>query len=1228
MGINPAQASNDRELIRLGQLNLGKGRAATNNLTNIIDECKIDICLIQEPNTRESAVVGFPLRYTVLAKNEPRPRSAIVIANRDCNFMLLNNASCELITVAEISIRNTKFYVASIYLPPVNRGFTDEELIARIRSAVSYIPARSRLLIGGDFNAKSPVWNSAEEDRRGRLITELIEEIGLTVVNTDSAPTFNGHRGSSHIDFTAASHEILDEIADWKVEDEETLSDHSLITWNITRPNARPKTTGHSGTPRFCNKKTDWAKFDASFAASIALLEEAARECRSPGDAEAAAEMLNNNILEACRTSMPLVKQFRGSVPWWTPELTRLRATARRLRRRSQRARAEDREDRQREYREAQEIYRDTMATTRTTKWQEFCSRNSEKDPWGTAYRVIRGKRTATAAPANTRKPDGSLCSTIEESIENLLSHFFPDDLEEGDNEVQAAIRASWGRGTGGPDGPIITRQEVERALRRMSPRKAPGHDGIPSDAALRAFTCAPELITTILNLCLEHATFPSIWKVHNVKFIPKHQKQDPTDPSSFRPISLLPVMGKVLDRVIATRVEHSVRENGGFSDRQFGFVGGRSTLDAIDTVVGRIKELRARGDYCVIVSVDISGAFDNAWWPLIGWELERIDFPNNWLALTKSYFSNRTAQVTANDGSITKRGVARGCPQGSCSGPAFWKLIHQGMFRERLPAGSEVFAYADDTLLLVHARQYKELKRLTNESLRILEIWAEDAKLNFSPSKTEAVFYGKTPRQQRPTFVLGGKRIHCTDTLQYLGVAIDYRLNWQPHIKAATDKGKRVAHRIGAAARLTWGFRGPTLARVYEAAVQPAILYAAPVWAEGCKTKQHKQLLSAQRFLAVKAARAYATVSTEAALIISEITPISLVIKEQKRRRDVYKARASPQLLNQLGIQDRPVERTVDMETVVAPFDPFQVCYTLEEDTAFEVRCYTDGSRMEDGRAGAAFVVRRQHDEIETRQIKLENGSTIFQCELLAIREALGYIRQNAHAYPQISIVTDSRSVLQALQNMKRPTELQVEVWTTLREASTLSQIKLHWTKSHQGNTGNERADELAKNAAESDAAPQFSTASRALIKKLLRGKSTQEWETRWSTATTGRLTAAYIPSVATRKEIATPLDSGMTQIITGHGNFQSYLKRFGFTNEDLCTCGAPDTAQHILLSCPNEAESRSRADLKLVKDGLRWPSTMEDVTGLATESEWWAALKDFTARVTKLSTGQREAQ
>src|SRR5699024_9213273 len=121
-----------------------------------------------------------------------------------------------------------------------------------------------------------------------------------------------------------------------------------------------------------------------------------------------------------------------------------------------------------------------------------------------------------------------------------------------------------------------------------------------------------------------------------------------------------------------------------------------RSTSDAIERVVSMMKRTIRDGLIGAVISLDVAGAFDTAWWPAILLKLKRSKIPHNIWHLCSDYFSDRTAELELGGCTATKS-VSRGCPQGSACGPAFWNVLYDDVLGLKMPINCEVLAFADD---------------------------------------------------------------------------------------------------------------------------------------------------------------------------------------------------------------------------------------------------------------------------------------------------------------------------------------------------------------------------------------------------------------------------------------------------------------------------------------------------------------------------------------------------
>lgn len=282
------------------------------------------------------------------------------------------------------------------------------------------------------------------------------------------------------------------------------------------------------------------------------------------------------------------------------------------------------------------------------------------------------------------KKQDGTYTTTLEETTNLVINTLIPNSPGTYNTDPKTA---------GSYEYVPCTIEELKTALWRTSPRKAPGSDNITATIARKSLPTIKDTFCNLVNSCLSTGLFPKTWKNAEVTIIQKDKSSDPAEVKSYRPISLLPVMGKALEKIIYDRLLEETKERR--SKLQHGFCKGKSTYFAIK---GLMDWHDSRTDkYTLAVFLDISGAFDNLEWTILHQDLEKLGCSESTKAITKSYLHNRTASI--NIGGVRKTiGLAKGCPQGSIFGPVLWNATVEDLLRTELPCYAHIQAYADDS--------------------------------------------------------------------------------------------------------------------------------------------------------------------------------------------------------------------------------------------------------------------------------------------------------------------------------------------------------------------------------------------------------------------------------------------------------------------------------------------------------------------------------------------------
>jgi hypothetical protein len=160
-------------------------------------------------------------------------------------------------------------------------------------------------------------------------------------------------------------------------------------------------------------------------------------------------------------------------------------------------------------------------------------------------------------------------------------------------------------------------------------------------------------------------------------KIIPiiKPHTQNSEDVTKYRPISLLNIGEKILEKALITRIYNQMYTTEFLYRNQYGFIPQTNTTDAVMALKEFVQERYSKVEITVIVSLDVEGAFTSAWVPSVLKSLQQSSCPRNLYNLTKNYFSKRSATMETNYFKL-ERAVSRGCPQGSCLGPGMWNIF------------------------------------------------------------------------------------------------------------------------------------------------------------------------------------------------------------------------------------------------------------------------------------------------------------------------------------------------------------------------------------------------------------------------------------------------------------------------------------------------------------------------------------------------------------------------
>ena len=288
-------------------------------------------------------------------------------------------------------------------------------------------------------------------------------------------------------------------------------------------------------------------------------------------------------------------------------------------------------------------------------------------------------------------------------------------------------------------DAPVPTSQiseflisdKILNIIRSLNPDKAHGWD----DISVRMIKLSDAALVTPLKIiftnCLKYGVFPEVWKCANV--VPVHKKNEKNLKKNYRPISLLPILGKILEKLIYDSLYSHLVSHELLNSNQSGFRPGDSTVNQLISITHTIFKAFDCNPPLDIRSVylDISKAFDRVWHDGLVYKLKRCGVSGQLLSLIQSFLKDRKQRTVLNGQSSNWGDISAGVPQGSILGPLFF-LVYINDLSADLRCNVKLFA--DDTSLFTLVEDPNTAANDMNHDLMLIRQWAYDWKMSFNP--------------------------------------------------------------------------------------------------------------------------------------------------------------------------------------------------------------------------------------------------------------------------------------------------------------------------------------------------------------------------------------------------------------------------------------------------------------------------------------------------------------
>lgn len=790
-------------------------------LEAILNIRNIDVCLISETHFTKQSLIkfkGYKIYHTIHPDNSARGGSAVIIKENILHYEEIKYQTEEIqATAVNIQTYDFPVVVAAIYSPP-RHSIKKDQYINFFKNM------GNTFIVGGDYNAKNEIWGSRLTSPKGKQLFEAIKELKCDFISTGK-PTYwptDPNKIPDLIDFFVYKNISCNFLQ--IDESHELNSDHTALVLTLSQYIIeKPKNA------TLCNKFTDWDYFKKRLEDKIDL--KASLKNQSQIDIET--NKLVVNIQQSAWESTPeMKKKMKGyHYPTEIRDMIRDKRKARRMWQQSRNPKDKTNLNNltQRIRREIKELKNKSLKSYLENLSNE---KSSDYSLWKATQNI---KRPIMQIPP-IKVSNGNWVRSNEDKAhafaELLKNTFTNDDNQSDDNleNINCQIEENIHK---------TTAAEVSSEIKSLTKKKSPGFDLINGEILNQLPKKAIMKFTNIINASFRLQYVPTLWKVAEVIMIPKPGKP-PHELTSYRPISLLPIMSKIFEKILLRRMYPIIDNQNLIPNHQFGFRTQHSTIDQVHRITSVIESALEDKKVCSAVFLDVAQAFDKVWHEGLIHKIKSM-FSKQMSKILESYLTDRYFRIKQEDAYSELKAIGAGVPQGSVLGPVLYLLYTNDI---PVPENDTIATYADDTAIMAIGENHDESVAKVQRAVTQIENWTKKWRIKLNESKSVHVDFTNKKINYKEIYISNNAIPHA-NTAKYLGMTLDTKLRWKAHVKKKREelglRYKKMYWLIGKHSTLSIANK----ILLYKQILKPVWTYGIQLW--GCTKPSNIQII--QRF-------------------------------------------------------------------------------------------------------------------------------------------------------------------------------------------------------------------------------------------------------------------------------------------------------------------------------------------------------------------------------------------